>query len=489
MSGQSSASSPLISTRRRACTACQQAKRRCDQRLPRCGRCTQKGFEDCNYPSLEAAVAAADFNFFTDVLSGSAGTPTDSLHNIMPVPVVPETDNSWALYYNNASAAAPTPSPSLMAPTSDCLSRDAVTYCSEQFRSYPRRWVSQNGVAPFIHPALYLPTTNGADGLPPVLQDCFCACAAYAAKNDENAALVLGVVEAKATALLYVPEQAAWTLPQQVASLQALVMYQIMRWFDGDIRQRVLADSVEPLLATWTSALQARVGTGVFSAEEAMPSSSTVMSDSHIPPQHQQPSSSAGSYPQHDLSPDHSRSNTPGARLTKEELNAAWRRWLMAESIRRVLAMAHLVRAVYSTAKQGGGGGGSGGYGSKLGGAGTTGGPGQTQQHHAGGGGGGGRGGGGGSGGHQLPHHHHHPLGLADMSFTAQARLWAATTAERWNRSREGDTAWWVGRMDFSGLLALADPREVDELTVMMGVVFRGKDTIEDWVTHGPGGM
>lgn len=75
------------------------------------------------------------------------------------------------------------------------------------------------------------------------------------------------------------------------------------------------------------------------------------------------------------------------------------------------------------------------------------------------------------------------------MSFTAQARLWAATTAERWNRSREGDTAWWVGRMDFSGLLALADPREVDEFTVMMGVVFRGKDTIEDWVTHGPGGM
>ncbi|OLN95907.1 hypothetical protein CCHL11_05081 [Colletotrichum chlorophyti] len=453
MSGQSSSSSPLISTRRRACTACQQAKRRCDQRLPRCGRCTQKGFEDCNYPSLEAAVAAADFNFFTDVLSGSATATPDSLHNIIPVPapVVPDTENSWSLFYSNAAhhaaaaastAAGPTPSPSVMMapPAPDSVSRDAVVYCSEQFRTLPRRWVTQNGVAPFIHPALYLPTTTGADGLPPVLQDCFCACAAYAAKNDENSALVLGVVEAKATALLYVPEQATWTLPQQVAALQALVMYQILRWFDGDIRQRVLADSVEPVLAAWTSALQARVGAAVFSAEESMPDG---------PPQQQPPSqqqNTSSSYPQHDLSPDTSRSNTPG-RLSKEDLKAAWRRWLMAESIRRVLAMAHLVRAVYATAKQGGGGA----Y-TKLTPTTTT------------------------------------NLGLADMGFTAQARLWAATTPERWNRSRESDAPWWVGRMNFSDLLALADPRDVDELTVLMGVVFRGRDAVEDWVTHGPGG-
>ncbi|KZL66463.1 C6 finger domain-containing protein [Colletotrichum tofieldiae] len=476
MSAPSSSSSPLISTRRRACTACQQAKRRCDQRLPRCGRCTQKGFEDCNYPSLEAAVAAADFNFFTDVLSGSAGTPTDSLHNIMPVPGVPETESSWSLFYGNA-AAVPTPSPSVMAPpTSECIQRDAVLYCNEQFRCFPRRWAGQNGVAPFIHPALYLPTTNGADGLPPVLQDCFCACAAYAAKNEENSALVLGVVEAKATALLYVPEQATWTLPQQVAALQALVMYQIMRWFDGDIRQRVLADSVEPVLAAWTSALQSRVGAAVF-VEEAIPPS-VIPEAAHVPPQ-QQSSSSTSSYPQqHDISPDNSRSNTPGGggggRLTKEELKAAWRRWLMAEWIRRVLVMAHLVRAVYAAAKHGGGYGKLGGPG-----AGSSGGGGGGQHH-------------GGGGGHPHPHshhHHHQALGLSDMGFTAQTRLWAATTPERWNRSREGDTAWWVSRMDFSGLLALADPREVDEFTVMLSVVFRGKDTVEDWITHGPGGM
>ncbi|KAK1597949.1 uncharacterized protein LY79DRAFT_506897 [Colletotrichum navitas] len=480
MSAPSSSSSPLISTRRRACTACQQAKRRCDQRLPRCGRCTQKGLDDCNYPSLEAAVAAADFNFFTDVLNGSAGTPTDSLHNILPVPVVPETETSWPLFYGNAAVTGvPTPSPAVMAapPTSESIPRDAVLYCNEQFKCLPRRWVSQNGVAPFIHPALYLPTNNGADGLPPVLQDCFCACAAYAAKNEENSALVLGVVEAKATALLYVPEQATWTLPQQVAALQALVMYQIMRWFDGDIRQRVLADSAEPILAAWTSALQSRVGAAVF-VEEAIPPPPTIPeAATHVPPQ-QQSSSSASSYTQqHDMSPDNSRSNTPGGgggRPTKEELKAAWRRWLMAESIRRVLTMAHLVRAIYAAAKQGAGYGKLGGNGAGGGGGGGVG------QHH------------GGSGGHPHPHHHHHhhhALRLSDMCFTAQTRLWAATTAERWNRSREGDTAWWVSRMDFSSLLALADPREVDEFTVMLGVVFRGKDTVEDWMTHGPGGM
>ncbi|TDZ65889.1 Transcription factor gsfR2 [Colletotrichum trifolii] len=462
MSGHPSSSSPLISTRRRACTACQQAKRRCDQRLPRCGRCSQKGIEDCNYPSLEAAVAAADFNFFTDVLSGSAATP-DSLHNIMPVPVVPDAENSWSMFYSNPNLAAattvPSPSPTLLLPSmSECISRDAIIYCSEQFRTLPRRWVSRNGIAPFIHPALYLPTTNGADGLPPVLQDCFCACAAYAAKNDENAALVLGVIEAKATALVYVPEQATWTLPQQVSALQALVMYQIMRWFDGDIRQRVLADSIDPVLSAWTSALQARVGSAVFSAEGAILPEPPV-----APPPPQSSGSSSAYHTEQGPSPDQSRSNTPGAGgvFAKEELKAAWRRWLMAESIRRVLITAHLVRAVYAAAKQGGG------YG-KLGGQGV-GGPAGGANHHT--------------------HAHHHALGLADMGFTAQSRLWAAMTAERWNRSKEGDTPWWVGQMDFSALFAVADPRDVDEFTFLLGVAFRGRHTVEDWVNHGPSGM
>ncbi|KAK1973735.1 hypothetical protein LZ30DRAFT_742610 [Colletotrichum cereale] len=91
--------------------------------------------------------------------------------------------------------------------------------------------------------------------------------------------------------------------------------------------------------------------------------------------------------------------------------------------------MAHLACAVYAAAKQ------CGGYG-KLGGLGAGGGG----QHYSG------------SGGHPHSHshshrHHHHTLELLDMGFTAQTRLWAATTAERWNRARKGDTAWWVSRM------------------------------------------
>jgi hypothetical protein len=253
-----------------------------------------------------------------------------------------------------------------------------------------------------------------------VLQDCFCICAAYAAKNEKNASLVMGIIEAKATALLYTPDQHTWSLPQQVAALQALVMYQMIRWFDGDIRQRVQADSIEPILAAWTTALQARVGAAVFSPDEDLATMMEQGSGTYVPEQQRPPGDLA-----------HSRSNTP-LRPACEDTKVAWRRWLLGESIRRVIIMAHLIRGIYAMAKQGCG---------KLG-----------------------------------------PV-ISDMSFTAQARLWDATTAERWNRTREQENSWWVSRMDFQSILALASPHDVDEFTLMLAVAYRGREVVEDWMT------
>lgn len=503
---------PPISTRRRACTACQQAKRRCDQRLPRCGRCVQKGLADCHYPSLEATVAAADFNFFADILNGAGSAsiaPTthqqaslDHIPTSLGHTVPPEPANYWQL---PPSFYSPSGSPSHL---HSVVARDAIQYSNEQFRSYPSRWVAQNGYIPFIHPALYLFPPGGnfmAEGqLPLVLQDCFCACAAYAAKNDDNADLIMSIIESKATALLasLTYSDNSWSLTEQVAALQALVMYQMIRWFDGDIRQRVLADAVEPILASWTTALQARVGGAVFSTSHhpeevpsnVSPSPPTAFPDPSASPymsgnpffasyeqtqqqqQQQQPmaglhdfsgvSTAAGGSPRVRTPTGSAGTTSPSSRsMTREDLRLAWRRWLLAESIRRVVIASHLVRDVYATARQGSGAGGGGWTGS------AGGFEGQRSGSPASGAGG---------------------SGLQDMSFTAAARLWSASTPEQWRRAvsetsfaaNGGGKWWWVEMMDFTGVLSSSDPGEIDDFAVLVGVVVKGRETMEDWLAH-----
>lgn len=526
----SAASLPPISTRRRACTACQQAKRRCDQRLPRCGRCVQKGLGDCHYPSLEATVAAADFNFFTDMLS-AAQTPVSTVpplphhpHQTQQAQQTHQTQQTQAIEQqlpaNIAHAIPSEPAtywqlpPAFYSPTgsppsnlSSIVARDAIQYSNEQFRTYPRRWVAQNGYVPFIHPALYLSPPPASLGghvlasdaqLPLILQDCLCACAAYGAKNDDNADLVMGIVESRATALLstYTFNDNSWPLTEQVAALQALVMYQMIRWFDGDIRQRVLADSVEPVLAAWTTALQARVGGSVFNTSNQPEEPAAAMPPSP-PNAFAEPSTSPfptanpffGTYEQHAVpqptqvpmhdfgtapdgsprvrTPTGSASTTPNSSrsMSREDLRLAWRRWLLAESIRRVIIASHLVREVYATARQGAGAGGSA-WPPATGGFDGT----RSVSPSSGTGG-------------SCP--------LQDMSFTAAARLWSAATPEQWRRAvgeasygAAGPRWWWVERMDFSGVFGSPDPSQVDEFALLVGVVVKGREVVEDWLAH-----
>ncbi|CRJ86298.1 hypothetical protein BN1723_000105 [Verticillium longisporum] len=476
MSAQSTSSSavpPTTSTRRRACVL--------------------KALDDCHYPSLEATVAAANFNLFADMLN-SAATPV-SIEQPIPNTLssatsTVESDSPWPpLFYSPSSS-----------PSNGAVNRDAVLYCTEQFRSYPKRWVKQNGFAPFVHPSFYLPSSTGCPEsiLPLTLQDAFCACAAYAAKNDENSDLILSIVESKATALLYA-DQTAWSLPEQLGALQALIMYQMIRWFDGDIRQRVLADAVEPVVATWTSALQTRVGGAVFHTSQdesggslppSPPSFAQQQQSYQTPHQQQQPPPppppifpcSTPYYAPFSIpsgpteitpvrTPPGSTASATSRALSKEELRLAWRRWLLAESIRRTVIASHIVREVYANARPsdiiswtGGGSDSQSGLDSPGSGSAV----------------------------------------LSDMSFTASARLWGASTPEQWRRavveaSGQGQDAstfgnapqnwWWVERMDFSGVFGVVGLSSVDEFAVLVAVVVRGREAVEDWITQGGGGI
>ncbi|KAK4233933.1 hypothetical protein C8A03DRAFT_38320 [Achaetomium macrosporum] len=146
-------------------------------------------------------------------------------------------------------------------------------YCVSQYRAWPRRWVLE-ATTPFIHPLLYAGSRRAVPAYPVYRRpsrDAFAVSAAYTAKNAANGDMMMQLVESKTNALLYSPEQSNWSIMWQLAALQALLIYQMIRLFDGEIRQRVLVEAVEPVQAAWTAALQARVGGDIFQGWKSSP--------------------------------------------------------------------------------------------------------------------------------------------------------------------------------------------------------------------------
>lgn len=439
-----STGSGSVSVRRRVCTSCQTSKRRCDQRLPRCSRCTQRN-QDCVYPFLQGSRESSaappslppvsqpielsiPLSHFNAVLPGIPPT-------IRPVPVITGAPNPWPLFFD------------AQGPANTAISRPAMDWGVSQLSTFPLQWVS-NGVCPFINPYLYssspTPSSSSAqsagspsDSLPPALRDAYAVAAAYTMKNSLNASLVLGIVEAKARGLVYDPEQISWTPLQQLAALQALVMYQLIRWFDGDIRQRALAEQDEPVLESWTEALLARVGQRLFERgqedallvvlPEAEPGDTGAGGAGGSASMRGPGGRGGGGMAMF----DQGMLSAGGSDYATTETVTAWRRFLFAESCRRTVIFAYTMRGMYAMAKQG---------------------------------------------------YCNTGNRLVQMSFTGSARLWGADTASRWSRARDSEPHHWVERMDFEPMLLSARPDDVDPLSVLMAVTYRGPDVVEDWM-------
>ncbi|KAK1150261.1 hypothetical protein N8T08_000163 [Aspergillus melleus] len=108
-------------------------------------------------------------------------------------------------------------------------------------KSAPRMMVLENQT-PWCHPQLY------KDGMPRAMQDAFACCAMYMARNDVNAPVILASFKTRIQDLL---SSSPPTTPlEALAHTQALLLYQIMRLFDGDIQARA---SAEPLISTLES--------------------------------------------------------------------------------------------------------------------------------------------------------------------------------------------------------------------------------------------
>ena len=141
------------------------------------------------------------------------------------------------------------PFPFFSFPEHGTLSNRQVDYMVAQFKSSIKSFVLDNQTT-FIHPLLYQETVPG------LYQDVLTLCSLYLHQTPRNRDCIFRILDCKVTALVKASPSLLSSVEDNLLALQALILYQIIRLFDGDIRQRVNAERHLELLDSWTLRLQ-----------------------------------------------------------------------------------------------------------------------------------------------------------------------------------------------------------------------------------------
>ncbi|KAJ5368632.1 uncharacterized protein N7496_008392 [Penicillium cataractarum] len=280
-------------SRQKSCVACAEGKRRCNRQTPQCSRCVGRGLK-CTYVN-ELYAKKHQNNVFADV------QPIESelYHNFEDIISSWSPNSDFFIDASSATASQHTESPPLITSPSlfpaiffpDKVSPDkwSLKLCLRIIKSFPRTFVLSRRT-PFIHQRLY------ETYLPNAIQDAFAVSAAYCTKTAETEDMALRVLEAKTASLVEQVHQKT-SLEELLASVQALMFFHIIQLFDGDIRQRSIAERNMDTLRAWTTRLQVQA---------------------------------------------ESLSQT-----------ASWQEWIFAESIRRTVIFSGLIDSLYSSLKHG----------------------------------------------------------------------------------------------------------------------------------------
>ncbi|KAG9234047.1 hypothetical protein BJ875DRAFT_377291 [Amylocarpus encephaloides] len=295
---------------RRSCLTCVKAKRRCEFSSGPCKRCTNKNLS-CSLNRMDHHENAPPSDYATDddireaqwlaTLTRGQNLDLDIQwpefdQNI--VPGEPPTDQTIDVDNIFTTTAEP-PKNDTQSPS--CIFYERVTYVSRQFRTYPAMFVKR-GQNPFIHRFLYEQNT------PLAISDAMSCCALYEGKNECNELLVFNDLSSKARNLV-ARNGFSMTTSDLLASTQALLLYQILRLFDGDIRLRAEAENAEPVMMAWAERLL-----GFSKQLPAIPED--------------------------------------GSSLDME-ITTSWREWVCAESCRRTVLTCYMLQGIYSFLKFG----------------------------------------------------------------------------------------------------------------------------------------
>ncbi|KAI0864410.1 hypothetical protein F4860DRAFT_501126 [Xylaria cubensis] len=291
--------------RRKSCAACIKAKRRCDLRQPSCLRCSQRKI-DCSYPThvenpsrkrndtiplstevspnarpqelmkdplLEMECWDTGFDFNIDMSPSYTSTCSSFPTLSFDEPTLPGLEflNDVVNLDSTLSPISPTPGPLLeledpmpvvvRSPKSQIASLTRIQllraaseliekrlrYSLDVFKRAPESMLLEGGT-PWSHPAIY------RDSMPACLEDALGAYALYRAKNSANAAMIQRVIELRYQKLLTAPATTT-NASEIMARSHALILYQIMLFFDESLPARTLAEETASALGDSAMAL------------------------------------------------------------------------------------------------------------------------------------------------------------------------------------------------------------------------------------------
>lgn len=195
------------------------------------------------------------------------------------------------------------------------------------------RWLTEwieKGSNPFIHSQLY------RTRFPRCVQDAYTALSCYLHKTASNEQIIFQTIEDRAKQLLteYSSPSAdpllnntnstSVTLDslEHIARVQALLVYQVLCLYDGDIRLRHLAESHIPVLNDWMQQMVAH-------ASHAVCLGGSVVSSAHA-----------------QTAVDYNLSDTAHGE------NLLWYSWILAECIRRTWLVASGIQGTYLVIQQ-----------------------------------------------------------------------------------------------------------------------------------------
>lgn len=193
------------------------------------------------------------------------------------------------------------------------------------------RWLSQwinEGSCPFIHSELY------HERFPKCLQEAYVVLSTYIHRTPASERIVFRIIEEQAVTLVREqsdvnksPREEKEHPPldalEHLARVYALLIYQAIGLYDGDIRLRHIAEQHIPILENWMQALLLHTRQTVFLG-------APILVPSHVP------SATAGT--------------TTSSLLGQ---NLLWYTWILAESIRRTWIVASGLQAAYLIAREG----------------------------------------------------------------------------------------------------------------------------------------
>lgn len=281
---------------RKSCDACFAGRRKCDLAFPACSRC-QRNRKPCHYVASQTPESSAsdDSSLANNNQLANTTTPAGfegfGAWNNLDMAYHIDFDDTGLMMEELIKPSIPNMLGELgnLQPVSG--NTRSWKWVIEQLKSYPRDFALRAETV-FIHKNFLRHPGSGP------LRAAFGVCAGCICRAETNEFMIFDTLNAEMSTLAQ-SGTLNNSLEEGLATFQAIVLYQIIRLFYGDSKQRILAERQKSYIAAWGLQLLHRAGDEL---QDAQP---------------------------------------------------AWETWLLTESVRRTVMVAFIAHSVYAIFKHG----------------------------------------------------------------------------------------------------------------------------------------